>query len=253
MRTTTTISRRALIGLMLTCSLVAGMAAASFAVVFSDTPGTPFETEIDNITDAGCASGFPDGTFRPTEDVRRQQFAFWLNNCAGRTTRATSPNVAGLSTSFQTIDNPSITTGGVPGFNQYLFVSGWFRLNDAGTECPCDIQIQVFLNGPGGLDQTSQAPIITVNEGAGSDVDDTAYYTVRFRVATDTAFSVETQGRVFNSTAVCTANCLTLDASEVVAWTAPFGSLGGQPESGGDVDPEGSPNGELNPTGVIDG
>jgi S-layer homology domain len=257
MKKPTTITRRALVGMMLACSLVAGLAASSLAVVFSDTGSSPFETEIDNITDAGCASGFPDGTFRPTEDVKRQQFAFWLDNCASRSTRATMPNISGLSTAFQTVDNPSIHIGGVAGFNQYLVVSGWYRLNDAGTECVCDVEIRVFLDGQGVPDQTSQSPIVTVDNGAGGDVDDTVYYTVRFRVLTDSTYVVATQGRVFNSAAACAGNCLSLDASEVVAWTVPFGSLGGQPESGGPesggVDTEVGTNAVLNPTGVIDG
>ena len=252
MSSTTAISRRALVGLVLACSLIAAMTASAVAVVFSDTGSSPFAEEIDNITNAGCASGFPDGTFRPQDSVKRQQFAFWLDNCASRSTRATAPNVSGLSTSFQTVDNPSITIGGVPAFNQYLFVSGWFRVNDAGSECPCDIQAQVVLDGQGAADQTSQATITDVQEGAGSDVDDTVYYGARFRVSTDTTYIVQAQGRVFNSTAICTGNCLALDASEVLAWTAPFGSLGGQPESSGESDEVGT-NAELDPTGVIDG
>ena len=43
-----------------------------------------FHDAISNVNDAGCVSGFPDDTFRPTENVKRQQAAYWLDACLGR-------------------------------------------------------------------------------------------------------------------------------------------------------------------------
>ncbi len=59
----------------------AALASHQFADV---SDASPFHDAIDNVNDAGCVSGFPDGSFRPTENVRRQQAAFWLDACLGR-------------------------------------------------------------------------------------------------------------------------------------------------------------------------
>jgi hypothetical protein len=52
---------------------------------FSDVPdGHSFHEQIGALVDAGCATGFNDGTFRPGTSPTRGQFAYWLNNCGGR-------------------------------------------------------------------------------------------------------------------------------------------------------------------------
>jgi hypothetical protein len=52
---------------------------------FSDVPdGHSFHDQIGAVVDAGCATGFNDGTFRPGNTPTRGQFAYWLNNCGGR-------------------------------------------------------------------------------------------------------------------------------------------------------------------------
>jgi hypothetical protein len=45
---------------------------------FSDTAGNAHEANIDKIAEAGIATGFPDGTFRPNESVSRGQMATFL-------------------------------------------------------------------------------------------------------------------------------------------------------------------------------
>ena len=52
---------------------------------FSDVPSShSFHEQIGAVVDAGCATGFSDGTFRPGTSPTRGQFAYWLNNCGGR-------------------------------------------------------------------------------------------------------------------------------------------------------------------------
>jgi hypothetical protein len=52
---------------------------------FSDVAdGHAFHDQIGAVVDAGCATGFDDGTFRPGTSPTRGQFAYWLNNCGGR-------------------------------------------------------------------------------------------------------------------------------------------------------------------------
>lgn len=67
-------------------ALVGAVAAlgTTAAADFVDTTNSPFATEIRNVTDAGCISGFAGNTFRPRDIVNRQQFAAWLSRCGGR-------------------------------------------------------------------------------------------------------------------------------------------------------------------------
>ena len=66
-------------------SLLGGAAAVWADHQFSDVPdGHAFHDEIGSVVDAGCATGFNDGTFRPGSSPTRGQFAYWLNNCGGR-------------------------------------------------------------------------------------------------------------------------------------------------------------------------
>ncbi|MGI9603558.1 MAG: S-layer homology domain-containing protein [Acidimicrobiales bacterium] len=78
---------------------------------FNDTSGTPFETEIDNIAHAGCATGFPSGDFKPTSAVSRQQFSGWLNRCGGRVA-FDGPNQVSNLVDNDALADVSITVGG---------------------------------------------------------------------------------------------------------------------------------------------
>jgi hypothetical protein len=76
--------RRAGVIVLVTALVVAPSAA--FAVQhFSDVPdGAPFATEINAVADAGVAAGFPDGTYHPTDAVKRQAMAAFLYRGFGR-------------------------------------------------------------------------------------------------------------------------------------------------------------------------
>jgi hypothetical protein len=86
------------------------------AADFVDTAGTPFATEIENVADAGCASGYPGNRFVPRDPVNRQQFAAWMNRCGGRveaghgsTSLAANGEVPVASAAMQT---GAVATGG---------------------------------------------------------------------------------------------------------------------------------------------
>jgi hypothetical protein len=65
--------------------LAAGIGGVAYASdTFPDVPNGGFHDQIDAIVNAGCATGFNDGTFRPTDGTKRGQFAFWMNNCGSR-------------------------------------------------------------------------------------------------------------------------------------------------------------------------
>lgn len=66
-------------------ALVGGSAVAWADHQWGDVPtGSFFHDSIGAITDAGCAVGYADSTFRPKAEANRGQFAYWMNNCGGR-------------------------------------------------------------------------------------------------------------------------------------------------------------------------
>jgi hypothetical protein len=71
---------------------------------FSDVPNAGFHGDIEEIVEAGCASGFSDGTFRPNANATRGQFAYWMSNCGGRAEARTG------ATDFLP-DSPDLFTG----------------------------------------------------------------------------------------------------------------------------------------------
>lgn len=57
------------------------LGAVAVADSFTDVPGSsPFVDDIDWLTDHDIASGFPGGTFHPTEPINRQQASRWFRN-----------------------------------------------------------------------------------------------------------------------------------------------------------------------------
>jgi hypothetical protein len=66
-------------------ALLGGLTVAWADHQFSDVPDShSFHEQIGSVVDAGCATGFNDGTFRPGNSPTRGQFAYWMNNCGGR-------------------------------------------------------------------------------------------------------------------------------------------------------------------------
>lgn len=87
------------LGIMLGFSVTGGTALANH--LFPDVPpGSPFHDDVDWLVDQGIATGFPDGTFRGTDPVNRQQASRWFRNYAGRTQVKTSTINPGPSATF---------------------------------------------------------------------------------------------------------------------------------------------------------
>jgi len=56
-----------------------GMTAAwAYTPAFNDNAGTPFEDEINWLGWTGISEGYPDGSFRPTQNISRQGLAAWM-------------------------------------------------------------------------------------------------------------------------------------------------------------------------------
>lgn len=106
---------------------------------FPDVPtGNAFHDDIDDFANAGCATGFPDGTFHPQEDVKRQQMARFVNACGGRidfeqgTAFSVGPSVPILTLELQ----PGALTGG-----GFILLTAAVRISTSSTTgFPCEVQ-----------------------------------------------------------------------------------------------------------------
>lgn len=86
MKRISTLNGKRIGGLIATFTLALSGAFAGTALAnhnASDVPtGSFFHDEIGWLIENNIANGFPDGTFRPTENVKRQQVALWMANLA---------------------------------------------------------------------------------------------------------------------------------------------------------------------------
>jgi hypothetical protein len=65
--------------------LIGGLGATAANASFDDVPNEGAYTEhIDNLQEAGIATGYSDGSFRPAADMNRRQTAAWLDRSAAR-------------------------------------------------------------------------------------------------------------------------------------------------------------------------
>ena len=65
------------------CGTWAGQPAPGSAHGFSDVPGgAAYEDAVSWASEHGIVTGYPDGTFRPDDDVTRAQFAMMMYRLA---------------------------------------------------------------------------------------------------------------------------------------------------------------------------
>lgn len=115
---------------------------------FSDVPTTnPFHDDIAAVAEAGVTSGFPDGTFRPSNTVTRQAMAAFVHRAAGRVaqggSQATLNGVTPTEIGVATVDAGAFGSG--TGFVQLLGTAYAYVDNaaDAAT-CPCTVQLDLY-------------------------------------------------------------------------------------------------------------
>lgn len=133
-------------------SLIGGLVATAAGASFSDVPNEgKFAEHISNVQEAGIANGYPDGTFRPTNPLNRQQAAAWIDRAAGRTSldfadqagEYAPVNPGDPTRTLATIEmsSPALDDGG-----------GWVTLdgyvaaatqNSTGAGCPCAFDVVV--------------------------------------------------------------------------------------------------------------
>jgi hypothetical protein len=121
---------------------------------FSDVPNNhPFHDEIGNIHDACITTGFPDGTFRPGNNITRQAEAAFINRAAGRVDEGISATGGtAFGSQWEDVTNAVVRTpGGRSGCSQRVHLTGMVavRYSDPGacaTPGQCELQVGLFRN-----------------------------------------------------------------------------------------------------------
>lgn len=115
---------------------------------WSDVPESNFfHDSITNFTDAGCASGYPDGTFRPTEPVLRQQMARFVNSCGGRLWFDSAESVT-VTTSDTSVATAEMVSGAVGDGTGRVLVNVSARVaSNSTTGFPCEVKVQLGSGG----------------------------------------------------------------------------------------------------------
>jgi len=145
---------------------------------------SPFHADIDSFSDAGCATGFPNGTFGPTEGVNRQQAARFFRACGTRLQNedddddTTIPNVSeGITLNSEPITAGAQGDGG--GFVLGLATITLSTSDDDTADFPCVLATSLSSpsaghTGPGNLETSvgsfrfaadvTQATTVTMTE-----------------------------------------------------------------------------------------
>ena len=137
----------AVCGLLALLLTVLGPAGAGTIDLWSDIGSSPFREEVNNIGSAGCANGFADGTFRPRDQVTRQQFAYWMNHCGGRVAHATGaldvqPSANPTSIARVTLEPGAVDTSVAESGFAVVYADAAVSAPAAeAADCPCHVEI----------------------------------------------------------------------------------------------------------------
>ncbi len=130
-----------------------GMIGANAAsAAFDDVPAEgQFSESISRVQEAGIATGFPDGTFRPTNALNRQQAAAWLDRSSGRVGLDINGGLpigptlsAGSPTA--TISTLEMTSPAADGGSGWVTIQGGVGgvAVEPGATCPCPVAVEVY-------------------------------------------------------------------------------------------------------------
>lgn len=162
------------LGIVLSAAiLVGGLGASAATAAFNDVPPeNQFPEHITAVQESGIATGFPDGSFRPTAPINRQQAAAWIDRASSRGAldfADTASEYAPVSPAdpvrqVATIDVTSpVSTGGGWVLLQGLAAAG--TRNGTGAGCPCAMNVRV-------LDSSEHVVAIGVLTVLGPESDD---------------------------------------------------------------------------------
>jgi hypothetical protein len=147
------ISRRGWIGLLAVVAATSAVTATATTALanhqFNDVPtGSFFHDEIAAIFDAGCASGFEGGEFRPGDPTTRGQFTFWLNNCGGRVALGNNGMKVLATNAEQILGTAEMTAGALPSGGGFVvaLASAQASTSDCAVSPPCVIEFRLKKN-----------------------------------------------------------------------------------------------------------
>jgi hypothetical protein len=104
----------ALVTSLVTSIVVGGTTIAFANHQWSDVAtGNVFHADIDAFTEAGCGTGFPNGTFHPSDPVLRQQAARFARACGTRIAQEDDDALTTVPTGLDgvTLNSEGITAG----------------------------------------------------------------------------------------------------------------------------------------------
>lgn len=208
-------SRFKTVAAMTAVALLGGVGATAANATFTDVPGEgQYAEHIENLQEAGIATGFADGSFRPTANMNRRQTAAWLDRAASRvglSDPADDQNdsvvldAANPTTTLATIEMTSPAAGDGRGWVTLQGGVGGLAL-EGGENCPCTVLVNVhdsnnalvgrtiltILNPEGGLAFTTAALFVLTPLAAG----ETETYSVNLQLF-DTDVTVGLSGAAF--------------------------------------------------------
>jgi hypothetical protein len=124
-------------------AVVASVSTAGLVGAFTDTGGSTYATEIDNVAGAGCAEGFANDKFKPKKSLERGEAAAWLNRCGGRVAYSEVEGVPTTTGATSAVDvtEVQIRAGAVgTGTGGFVMVSADLDATAVNqTACPCPI------------------------------------------------------------------------------------------------------------------
>lgn len=135
--------------------IVGGLAgfggAAAATTTFTDVrPESEFAEHISNVQEAGIASGFPDGSFHPRDNLNRQQAAAWIDRSTGRVaidwfgenTTVSHLDSANPSATVAEVEATSVAAGDGVGYVTLHGAVGGVD-GQADDTCPCVVNVYV--------------------------------------------------------------------------------------------------------------
>jgi hypothetical protein len=153
-------ARRALLrvaGVAAVLATTVGFGATAVANhVFPDVPSTyAFHAEVESVVDAGIATGYPNGTFKPNQAVTRGQFAAWTSRSATRVEQIGNNSLIAITAnnSYQTVASTTIVPGAANSVGRIFGTVTATFSTTAPAACPCFAELSVQADNVGsGLD-----------------------------------------------------------------------------------------------------
>lgn len=141
--------------------LVSGTAAVAATGRFDDVGEKhPYRDEVEALAGAGITTGWPDGTYRPRNELRREGMAAFLGRGLGRAGHATGQGRLGHDVDGEVrteagVASLSIDAGGTGGGTGFVLLQGTASVysatgpaTDLGA-CPCEVELFVEEVGSG--------------------------------------------------------------------------------------------------------